>query len=297
MVKTWWVCQNTTINGHIPTEVVWSPHSKPNEADDQWHWKTMWEVKPGDIILHYSNQYITAISTALTTARPASNPYEDGSNSWDISGKRIEVDIHRLDAPIPKSEIPLIARQHAFENHGPFQQTGKRVKQGYFFPVPNELWEAIQNLCFNDIKESVENQDQISFNGSSDIEAVVKGRREQTQLRARLLHGEQTGICGICGRRLPSRYLHAAHIKPRAAATELERHDPNIAMLDCVLGCDEAFECGDIQVDLQGHIMLSEPDNSFLQETFGTLVGKKAPAFNKNTAQYFAAKHDMHSKR
>lgn len=293
MAKVWWVNQRNEIKGEIPTNVVWSPYAVKGDKGEKWHWKTMWDVAPGDIILHYSHQCIVAISTALTEARPAPNPYPSESNPWVTSGKRIEVEIHDLEVPIGKSEIPLDARKQAYENHGPFIKSGEKVKQGYFFPVPSELWSAIQELCNVDIEASGDNPYSLDFEGPSDIKTTVNARKEQTQLRALLLKGEDMGSCGICGRCLPSRYLHAAHIKPRNDATESERHDPNIAMLDCVLGCDEAFECGDIRIDADGRISLADPINPALRETFGYLIGKTAPAFNDKNKQYFIEKYKI----
>lgn len=60
---------------------------------------------------------------------------------------------------------------------------------------------------------------------------------------------------------MPSRHLCAAHIKQRSTATEAERHDPNIVMLACVLGRDQAFECGDLTVDDRSVIDLGDPTN------------------------------------
>lgn len=79
----------------------------------------------------------------------------------------------------------------------------------------------------------------------------------------------------------PKRYLRAAHIKKRSTASERERRNPNIAMLACVLGCDQAFENGDIRVLNDGSIVLGNANDAFLQAQFGALIGRKAPAFNE----------------
>lgn len=251
----------------------------------------MWDVKPGDIILHYSNQHIVAISTARTGAIRAANPYPDDSR-WEEGGKQITVDICRLGTPIAKEEIPLAIRQRASEHQGPFQRSGDRVKQGYFFPVGQELWHAIKDLSqtTQDPTTTDIGVEDLAFTGPSDMAMIINGRKEQSQLRARLLLGRKTALCGICGRELPARYLRAAHIKKRSAASEKERRDPNIVMLACVLGCDQAFEYGDIRVSADGTILVADPTDGFIQRTFGYLQGAKAPAFNVKTSQYFAAR-------
>lgn len=130
--------------------------------------------------------------------------------------------------------------------------------------------------------------DQFMFAGSSDVAALVKARRDQAQLRKYLLAGKTVAPCGICGRPTPKRYLRAAHIKRRAEASEQERHDPWIAMLACVLGCDQAFECGDIRINSKGYIYLPESADDFTRERFGNLIGKEAPAFTDENRDYFA---------
>lgn len=289
MSRIWWVNQKHRVHGRLANEVVWAPYSQQGDAQEQWHWRTMWDVKPGDIILHYSDQHIVAISTALTSASKAQNPYHD-DDTWVQDGKQITVDITWLEIPIAKDEIALDVRQRASRNQGPFQKSGLRVKQGYFFPVGDELWNSIRDLAWtvtdpttSDIVEA-----DLTFSGPSDVATVINGRKEQPQLRARLLSGRTVAECGVCGRLLPARYLRAAHIKKRSTATEKERRDPNIAMLACVLGCDQAFECGDIRIQADGTIKLADSNDAFLHENFGALEGKNAPAFNTSTRKYFA---------
>ena len=283
------VNQRHKINGRLANEVVWSPYGEPGDPQEQWHWRTMWSVEPGDTILHYSEQRIVAISTALTSAVASRNPFHD-DDAWMQEGKQINVDIDRLENPIAKDEIPLRIRQNASQDHGPFQQNGDNVKQGYFFPVSEELWRAI--LEISGLKQGgnpvADEPDQFMFTGSSDVAAVVKARRDQTRLRKYLLDGRNAALCGICGRLTPARYLHAAHIKQRAAASEKERRKPGIAMLACVLGCDQAFECGDIRVDSNGRIYLPKDADEFTHELFGKLAGQLAPAFNDENRDYFA---------
>lgn len=89
MGKVWWVNQKHQVNGRLANEVVWSPYEQPGDPKEQWHWRTMWNVEPGDTILHYSKQRIVAISTALTKAAPSSNPFHDEDDDWMQEGKQI----------------------------------------------------------------------------------------------------------------------------------------------------------------------------------------------------------------
>ena len=295
MTNIWWVNQNSSnkVNGVPAYEVVWSPYDtkEPHNPSEQWHWRTMWEAAVGDVVIHYSDQKIVALSTVLISATPALRPYDSTPGSdWVEEGKQIVVSLTRLEAPIWKDEIPLDIRREASKNHGPFTEKGEDVKQGYFFPVPQVLWDYLSGVIgaetqTNDVGGSSASSPVL---GSTDIQRIVAARREQPWLRRELLGGASEKPCGICGRMTPEAYLRAAHIKKRAAASERERKDPRIAMLACVFGCDEAFERGDVRVNSSGMVFLADPDDAFLKDRFGFMVGTMAPAFDGATKGYFA---------
>lgn len=289
MAQVWWVNQKAKIGGRVANEVVWSP-SGEKEA---WHWATMWEIAPGDVIVHYTDQHIVAVSEANNVAVPSANPFAgDFQDEWGQEGKRIDVSLQWLEFPIAKTDISLDVRKEASKNRGPFQGDGIRVKQGYFFPVPEALWDGLREAAgLGDLRGMAGGAELApEFHGATDAERLALVRREQYQLRKYLLQRGELR-CGICGREMPARYLHAAHIKKRSAATERERKDlENIVMWACTLGCDQAFECGDICITPDGTIVLSSSDRAFLEQTFGRLEGQKAPAFNTGNAHYFAAR-------
>ncbi len=79
-------------------------------------------------------------------------------------------------------------------------------------------------------------------------------RLEQHRLRLRLLKGDDTGRCRLCGVSLPASLLVASHIKPRNLCNQEERLDPNIATLMCLLGCDSLYERGYLRVRDDGAI-------------------------------------------
>jgi len=291
MTQIWWVNQTTKIDRRVANEVVWSPAGEK----EYWHWATMWEVVPGDIILHYTDQYIVAVSEANNVAIPSANPFVDEvEDEWGQEGKRIDVSLQRLEVPIAKTDIPLEARKEAYKNKGPFHLNGERVKEGYFFPVPQVLWAALNEIAgLRDLESNTAVEKlTLEIQGATDAERLSLVRREQYHLRNYLLQRRELR-CGICGQSMPARYLHAAHIKKRSDATEKERKDiENIAMWACTLGCDQAFECGDIYITPDGTIALSSSDRNFLVQTFGHLEGQEAPAFNTENAHYFAARNN-----
>ncbi|WP_435586240.1 hypothetical protein, partial [Micromonospora aurantiaca (nom. illeg.)] len=77
------------------------------------------------------------------------------------------------------------------------------------------------------------------FTGSLEKPFAGNQRGEQPALRRRLLGSMSEAECAICGETYPSRFLWAAHIKPRSVCTDTERRDlSHVGMLACVFGCD-----------------------------------------------------------
>src|SRR5699024_2503716 len=143
MTQSWWANQKTKIDERVANEVVWSPAGEK----ESWQWATMWAVAPGDIILHYTDQYIVPVSEANIVAIPSANPFVDNvQDGWSQEGKRIDVSLRWLEVPIAKTNIPVEVRKEAFWNKGPFQRNGERLKEGYFFPVPQVLWAALNEV-------------------------------------------------------------------------------------------------------------------------------------------------------
>lgn len=289
MSKVWWVNQKGDDGS-----VLWAG-AEDARGRRVWHWDTMWDVEPGDVVFHYLGQKIIGVSSVRNKARretfpwPRSNPRRRGEK-----GKRIDLERYPVDPPIERDLISLAVRQRASKKQGPFWESGSSAQQGYLFPVGQELLTELLMVAphLRALPPFVNSGllDPIDIEGSTDFEVIALARREQAQLRDMLLGGAVEGACGICGQVLPSEYLWAAHIKRRAEASEEERRDPNIVMLACLLGCDQAFECGDIFVSDRGTIRLRDSNDPFLSSTFGHLQGQVAPAFNSHTAQYFAAR-------
>lgn len=290
MARSWWVNQSNR-GGPAINEIVWAPKQAAGGRPPFWHWKTMYDAQPGDTIFHYTNQAVVGISTATGAAQPARNPYVDRSDDrWGEDGFQIPVEYHPLDRPIPKSEIPSDVRQRAVRPDGPFARNGNAVL-AYFLPVGNELASTLLNMSgleavsFERILE-----EELAVEGPTDVERVTYGRAEQRALRKLLLRGRDQAECGLCGQPTSAKYLVAAHIKPRRDCTEEERRDPNIAMLACLMGCDAAFENGDLRVDGKGAMSVSPELRSARPEWAARFQGARAAVYSDLNAGYFAAR-------
>ena len=250
-------------------------------------------VEAGDTIFHYTAQRVVGISTATGRGRPTSKPYFDRSDEdWVEDGLQIPLNYQSLEDPIAKKDIPFGVRLRAVTPNGPFNRKGD-VFLGYLFPVGAELHETLQNLA-GIAPRSVEDliEEELAVEGPTDVERATLGRAEQRALRKLLLRGQEEADCGLCGRLTSAKYLVAAHIKPRRDCTEEERRDPNVAMLACLMGCDAAFENGDLRVFGNGVMSVTPELRSARPEWAARFRGSRAAIYSESNATYFAARRN-----
>lgn len=191
-----------------------------------------------------------------------------------------------FDLPLPLEEIPRELRAP----RGPESPFDKQhqMKQGYFFATPLALAEEIMSHYGLELSYDGKGATrEIQVNGATDREAVTKIRTEQSKLRVRLLDGLAVARCEVCDKELPTIYLRVAHIKKRSRASEVERRDLRNVMLACTLGCDSAFENGDIFVNWEGFIQVNSLAAPSIKQPFKALGGKPLPAFDEASARYF----------
>lgn len=290
MARTWWVNQSSR-SGPAINEIVWAPTASKARRSIPQHWKNMELVEAGDTIFHYTAQHVVGVSTATGRGRPTPKPYVDRSDEdWVEEGLQIPLEYQPLDAPVAKRDIPLDARLRARTPAGPFDKNGD-ISQGYLFPVGVELQETLQGLAGiapRDVEELIE--EELAVEGPTDVERVTYGRAEQRALRKLLLRGRDQAECGLCGQPTSAKYLVAAHIKPRRDCTEEERRDPNIAMLACLMGCDAAFENGDLRVFGNGAMSVTPELRTARPEWAARFHGARAAIYSDSNAEYFAAR-------
>lgn len=134
--SVWWVNQGATYAKERDGGFLWAPML--NKAGrPQYHWDTMDEVRKGDIVLHYSNGSLRALSRVSAAARPAPNPL--GDQAWEEAGRLVETQYQELNEPVALAAIDEGAR---ITQGSPFTVSGS-VQQVYLVRLQDGFVHAL----------------------------------------------------------------------------------------------------------------------------------------------------------
>jgi hypothetical protein len=131
----WWVNQGQSFEQERTLGIMWAP-LVDGAGHRLRHWDAMTLVAPGDMVFHYADGSIRAISEvtarAIETERPAELPA-----AWDQHGRLVHVAIHDVSPPLGLAAIPVDLRLGQ-PTAGPFNRIGG-VKQAYLFPLADDF--------------------------------------------------------------------------------------------------------------------------------------------------------------
>jgi hypothetical protein len=285
----WWISQGYNYETAIVQQTLWSLPKKGRDLPDR---RLLQEMRPGDVVLHYSAQYLRAVSVVTQPWRTATRPEgykmrpEDGDVGW-----LVEVDVQTTGLMLHFHDI---AKLIATGRPGPLDKNGT-PRQIYVASLSEEearrlLDAAGASLPDDPLDSSLLGLPQSYWDDrDTDSQALTRIRTEQGHLRRHLLAGRRSAPCALCGRMLPEHLLVAAHITARRLLSDAERRDfTSAAMLACTLGCDSLFEWGYLVVDENGHISAGRtPETSALGDHLATLIGRHCAAHNSRTASRF----------
>ena len=130
----WWVNQGATYRQERDGGYLWAP-KETKGGRVLGHHADLLRARDGDVVLHYANGALRAVSEVLEPAVEAPRPSELPADSWNTDGHLVRARYHEFTSPVPLGDISLEAR---IAEGGPFTQQGT-VKQGYFFPVYSEF--------------------------------------------------------------------------------------------------------------------------------------------------------------
>ena len=257
-----WVNQKQTYKQEKMGGYLWAPQ-KNLRGQTKWHWKTMTQVQPGDIIFNYVDGAIRSYCRATTPAYTCEKP-EAITQEWEQSG-------YRVDVVYTVTEKPFFVMKHLKElgglfptKYSPVSIKHKRGNQIYLAKISRELGKALANKMHLQLEEEQGSSPNIEVPTTkpelhlklSDTEkdAVYKRRTTQGQFRddLRLRYNDRCAVTGLDIVEL----LVASHIKPWSGSTAKERNNPDNGLLLAV-HLDKLFDRHLITFDTQGRILIA----------------------------------------
>lgn len=127
--NVWWVNQGKTFRHESAAGYFWAPLRDRRGAYPP-HWRRMEEVRAGDIVLHYSDGFVRAISLVQGPPQRALYPHDRHGDYGGREGNLIYSEYHYLEPPVPREVAARLQSLPSTEH--PFTSTGA-VQQGYLF--------------------------------------------------------------------------------------------------------------------------------------------------------------------
>lgn len=134
----WWVNQGKTNN---KKQFLWAP-IKDKNGRTKFYWENVSKVKPGDLIIHYSDGNITGFSIAETNSYKAECPYE--TERWKDEGFKVNINFYSFEKQIDINDIAEELYREG-KKYSPIS-SNYSVNQGYLYKLDdNNLQEIIKN--------------------------------------------------------------------------------------------------------------------------------------------------------
>jgi hypothetical protein len=293
----WWASQNKNYRTAIPDGTLWT-RPQVNGVLPQER-KNLQKLEPDDIIFHYGNAHVRAVSRVVAAAvdapRPRGYPLGPRETNLNDTGKLVRVELITDGLAFHRD---LVAKILTAGSPGPLSKLGV-PREAYVSPLIAEEAQALLAALDVDVPPlslpGRPHENWVPGSGGTDGEVIATIRKEQSQLRTFLLNGQIVAECSLCGLAFPSTMLIAGHIVPRAKLTEAERHDfRSAAMLVCLLGCDALFENGFIVVDERGLVQAGRPtgDNIAMAAEVARRINNISKGWTPENAHQFR-RHEL----
>jgi len=133
--KVWWVNMGQTLDAASDLGCLWAP-LKTTSGKTLYHWETLAELAPGDIVLHCADQAICAVSKIESAAQVTSCPGDLEPFHQAEEGRLARAKYHFLDEPVAIGSLQD-RKSIAGIRQGPLSHAG-RTKPGYLFRFTRE---------------------------------------------------------------------------------------------------------------------------------------------------------------
>lgn len=134
----WWVNQGSTYKEAKEQGCIWAP--KESKAGTRlFHWDNVSTVKEGDLVFHYADGSLRALSRAKGAGYESEKTL--GSDEWSSHGWRVDMAYVELARAVPIGELgPRVAELNLAK--GPINRAGG-VNQGYLFGLSEQAVDRI----------------------------------------------------------------------------------------------------------------------------------------------------------
>ncbi|MET3052234.1 HNH endonuclease signature motif containing protein [Pseudomonas alkylphenolica] len=295
-MQFFWVNLGTTHKEAKNGKFLWAPlnsRSKKGIPQRRVHWENVGNVKAGDLIFCYHDNYVRAIARAKCDAYKSDRPPTRSFNEWNHKGYRVDVTLEMLKFPLLSKDIGPTYQAQFDARTTPtlFNSTGG-VNQIYMAQLPADAAQYLMEQA----EVIARYEDQFINNGSVEKisvttrEALVKARRGQGEFRTSLMMRWE-GRCALTGIRNPN-LLVASHIHAWSLADNHARLDPDNGLL-LSTHIDRLFDCGLISFSDNGLLITSNKLSKEECKIFGLHNLTSINALNKGNRYYLA----IHRKR
>jgi len=144
--RHWWVSQNRTWKQESSGGYLWAPLiGKGGRVP--FHWETMREVRPGDLIFHYVRGQIVAMSQARSVAyhSPRPSEFDKSSDAWALNGRKVDCSYTHFRKAINVSDHMEEIRPLLPEKYSPLTRSG-RGSELYLVSIPDFLGRLLLRL-------------------------------------------------------------------------------------------------------------------------------------------------------
>lgn len=298
-MRYWWVNQNQTYKLEVPGGFLWSPKTRA-DGGRNYFYRTMEEVRPGDLVFSFCDTYVKAIGIVQRPATTTPKPTNFGSvgTNWAETGWFVEVEFSEIDNPIRPKDfmariLPLLEDKYA-----PLQANGNGLQGVYLTEISKPFADLLVVLSRSDLPR-IEKELAVVPDPESDYEIeleiqarhlegdleriqLTKSRRGQGIFKAnvRLIenHCRVTGVTNI-------KHLRASHIKPWAKSNNQEKLDGANGLL-LSPHVDHLFDRGFISFQNHGEILVSNRLNTNILDQWGIEIPGNVGDFHDTQMTY-----------
>ncbi len=297
-MRYWWVNQNQTYNFEIPGGFLWSPKTRA-DGGRNYFYKTMEEVKPGDLVFSYCDTFIKAIGVVQRSAVTAPKPnFQSAGSNWSDEGWYVEVEFAELSNPVKPKDFMDQIRPLLADKYAPLQANGNGLQGIYLTEISPTFGELLVLLSRADLPAIQHElaplpEDQSEYEINLEIEArkldgdlekiqLTKSRRGQGIFKANVrLVENQCRITGVSN----IKHLRASHIKPWAASNNDEKLDGFNGLL-LSPHVDHLFDRGFISFKNSGEILVSKELNPRVLEQWSIRANQNVGEFKSSQCEY-----------